>query len=531
MDSNSEVVYEEFNKKWKIISKLILGEELGELIDFKKWLVGTSRTAFVHKSNFSGKPVHLVLQYYPDNAKFASIEEIDLNKKYEPLDINEIKDIDSIAEAVQERVVYTGNMHLGECKYLSESTDVVSSSYIYSSAQVAYSKWIAYSYNLEYCEYLFGCQNIGTKSSHAIRSTATDAQIRCLETHTSSNCYDCYYGNSLYNCNNCMFSFGLRNSSYKVGNLQLNQEEYGKLKKKLLAEIIDELKRKKSIPQLENFFVAVQPNLEKGKEIIPKSSSPEPTNQEMIEDAFRTTTKIVLGKALSGLDRYGAWLKRYSRDMRVRNSVLSGERLLIPDYSNLYNYPENRLVNLQEIISIGKNITIDKNRLGDLSLKTVGEIINDVAFFSGVENFGVLKNNIESEINVTCQNFYKSILNLYSKFGAFNFHAFECEYLFGTYSLRKCKFSIRCYMSADLTRCFEVDSSRNCSDCYFCHNCENLRESMFCFNVKNLSYAIGNVELPKEKYMELKKKILGEIVSELEGTNDLGMNIFNLVKK
>ena len=374
-------IYEEFNKKWKTVSKLVLGEEVGELADFEKWLMGTSRAALERKSTISGKSVRFVLPYYSDSAKFASLDEVDLLKKFDPLDINEIKDLDSIIEAVKERVIYTGSVHLGECKFLSESTDIVSSSYVYKSAQVAYSKWIAYGYNMENCEYLFGCQNTGYGTQFSIKCSGADTQVRCLQNHSTSKCQDCYFSNSLIGAKNCLFSFGLRNAAYCVGNLQLSPEEYARIKKKLLEDVVDDLKRKKTLPELEDFFVSFEPNLTKGRAILSKPKEPEKLDKEIIEDAFRKTTKIVFGKELSGLDRYGSWLKQHTRDLKICKSVLSGARIIVPDYSNLYHYPENRFVTEDEILLVGKNLAIEKEKLAGFSLKTAGEIVNNVAFF------------------------------------------------------------------------------------------------------------------------------------------------------
>lgn len=527
---DSDMVYKEFNRKWKTISRIIFGDEVGELSDFKKWLIGKNRTAFEYNSSASDRKVRFILPY-SDSTRVASLEEINFNKKFEPLNIDEIKDIDELVEAVKERIIYAGNTYLGESKNLSESTDVVSSSYVYGSCQVSYSKWIAYCYNLEYCDNLFGCQNIGTGSSYSIRTIAADTMVRCLEVYSSTTCQDCYYSISMVNCKNCMFCFGLRNASYRIGNLQLTPEAYSKIKKKLLEEIIDLLKRKKSLPQLEDLFISLKPDLSMAKKIAKRSVTPEKYDKHIIENAFKTTTKIIFGKEIFGLDRYGPWLKEHIRNQKICSSVLSGEKMIVPDYANCYNYPENRLVTQQEILAIGESLAIVKEKIDDFSFKNAGESVNPIAFFNSTENSGVLRNNIESEINIASQNFYKSTLNLQSKYGAYNFYVLESEHVFGCHSLRKSTFSIRCYLSANLTRCFEVDSSRSCSDCYFCHNCENVRESMFCFNAKNLTCAIGNVELPKEKYLEIKKIILEEISKTLERNGKLERSIFDLNRK
>ncbi|MFH0817693.1 MAG: hypothetical protein V1909_03600, partial [Candidatus Micrarchaeota archaeon] len=85
-----------------------------------------------------------------------------------------------------------------------------------------------------------------------------------------------------------------------------------------------------------------------------------------------------------------------------------------------------------------------------------------------------------------------------------------------------------CYNSVKLTRCFEMDSCRSCSDSYFSHNCEGLSNCMFCFNAKSLRYAIGNVEVGREQYMKIKKRVLDEIVKKLEKDKNLDLDIYNI---
>ena len=51
---------------------------------------------------------------------------------------------------------------------------------------------------------------------------------------------------------------------------------------------------------------------------------------------------------------------------------------------------------------------------------------------------------------------------------------------------------------------------------------------MFCFNAKNLKHAIGNTELPREKYLAIKARVLSELNAELSKTNSIALSIFNL---
>jgi hypothetical protein len=79
-------------------------------------------------------------------------------------------------------------------------------------------------------------------------------------------------------------------------------------------------------------------------------------------------------------------------------------------------------------------------------------------------------------------------------------------------------------------RCFEVNDSNSCTDCYFCHNCEDLKNCMFCFNTKAKRYAIGNVEVGREAYMKIRKLLQEQVADELEKTKSLRHDIYNIGK-
>ena len=57
---------------------------------------------------------------------------------------------------------------------------------------------------------------------------------------------------------------------------------------------------------------------------------------------------------------------------------------------------------------------------------------------------------------------------------------------------------------------------------------ENVHDSMFCFNTKNKRYAVGNVEIGREKYAEIKALVLAQLNLELSKTDSIALSIFNL---
>ena len=105
--------YAALDKAWRSTCKVLFGEEVGELAPFAPWLREYTYSTRPERSSISGKPVTITMDDYSPNAQFISLEETDYQKKFEPLPLDDMKDIDSLVEAAGERLVYTGNSVLG----------------------------------------------------------------------------------------------------------------------------------------------------------------------------------------------------------------------------------------------------------------------------------------------------------------------------------------------------------------------------------------------------------------------------------
>src|SRR3989344_4837588 len=110
----------EIEKAFQTTFKLIFGECNLKLDDLADYLYRWHYPVIKRKSAVSGKDVLVSSDFYREDAKFISNEEIDFGKKSEPLGINEVKDLDSIIEAIRERdlVYYSGNKNFGNSSNL-----------------------------------------------------------------------------------------------------------------------------------------------------------------------------------------------------------------------------------------------------------------------------------------------------------------------------------------------------------------------------------------------------------------------------
>ncbi|MFH1470839.1 MAG: hypothetical protein ABIF01_03760 [Candidatus Micrarchaeota archaeon] len=522
MDSLQRVL----DKRWRNTCKVVFGEDAGPLSEYEVWLRGLIQTPKYRKSSVSGKEIAYSTFEYQDGSKWIGFDEVNFNKKFEPLSINDMKDIDSLAESIQERVLYAGNIILGNSAYVEKSSNISDSFYMYETGILTDCKYLAYCNFGRQNEDLFGTHAPG-ESSFCIRCTQTVRLKRGFEAWNCINSSDCYYSYNLIDCNECFFCFNLKNRRHSIGNLGLERTKYLGIKRKLLSEITQELKSKKRLPSLLELVGRSRERMP-GVELSSEESNEE-SNREPMERAFSNTTGLVLGKQLKGIEEYSAWLKKHTRTIKEYNSAISGKRILsIPIILSVPPIPEERTITLSEGAKFGELASLGKEDVEAISMSNVHEKIGRIAYFVVDALVGENSNLIDCTYCLSSVNCYRSSAPVYSKNCGYTFWPRTCSDLFGCDSMLDSSFSINCYFSVKLTRCLEMDACRDCSDSYFSHNCENVRDSMFCFNSKNLRRAVGNVELPRDKYESVKSSLLSQISEELGRTGDFGWDIYNI---
>lgn len=245
-----------------------------------------------------------------------------------------------------------------------------------------------------------------------------------------------------------------------------------------------------------------------------------------IEKAFESVTNLLFGKKISNLHQYEEWLTQdlAASIQTIKSKSETPVHVIQVDFLRLM---ERNLVGIDEAMELGKN-AITKDKVNALNLGNASSLLSKIKTTSCEVVYG---KNIDSEKCVCygpTQHCYQSALCWFCKKVAYSYATRTSEYLFGCSNVVDCSFCIKCYNSAKLTRCFEVSDSNSCTDCYFSHNCENLQNCMFCFNLKAKRYCIGNIEVGKEKYLEIKKRIMDQIAAELEKTRKLRYIIYNV---
>ena len=245
-----------------------------------------------------------------------------------------------------------------------------------------------------------------------------------------------------------------------------------------------------------------------------------------VEAAWQSATQVIFGKSLGKLGHYEAWLTANVPQTIIEKSVASGKDVYIPNFV-FYEATRKQSMKMDESLEWGKRrLGIDEVR--SMSLGNASRLLGEIRYFSPELEYGTNISMEECGIYYNSAYCFRSNSIVATKYCAFSMWPRNCEHIFGCAWIFSCSFCIKCYHSESLTRCFEVSNSTSCADSYFCHNCENVRDSMFCFNAKNLRHAVGNVEYPHEKYLALKRRILGEMCAKLEKDKKLKWSIYNI---
>ncbi|MFH1393392.1 MAG: hypothetical protein ABII71_03840 [Candidatus Micrarchaeota archaeon] len=239
----------DINHSWKATCRILLGDEIGDIDDYQDYLLQYVSNGKNVQSSISGKDVIVPANGSYGSAKFISNDEREkyaaLTGKFE-LNLDEIKDIDSITDALKERIYYSGNVVLGNSKDVGLSNRISNSTSVYRSEGLSDSKHSGYCCMVRYADHAFGCST-GGDCKFSIKAFEVYKTMRCMETLRVYTSSDCYYSSNLESCSDCMFSFNQRNSRNMIGNLQLPPERYAAIKAKLVGDFRENLRAKKKV--------------------------------------------------------------------------------------------------------------------------------------------------------------------------------------------------------------------------------------------------------------------------------------------
>ena len=227
-----------------------------------------------------------------------------------------------------------------------------------------------------------------------------------------------------------------------------------------------------------------------------------------LERAFSAAARILFGREIGALPEFGEYLIEMLDPPTVGKSSISGKAVHL---SREHYCGRAKFADALEIA--GKEGKIGAAEAMDLDslLAAIGEEFH----YCGNKNLGLCDSVVESDMCSDSSGILSSQNVIASKNVAYCNGVRESESVFGGTLHGEVSFAMRCGSLFYSKRCFEAYLSSSCTDLFFCFNCRNCSDCLFCFNQAGKRNCVGNVELPREEYLGVKKSVLGFVAGEL----------------
>lgn len=235
-----------------------------------------------------------------------------------------------------------------------------------------------------------------------------------------------------------------------------------------------------------------------------------------LERAWNGTCKVLFGQEIGSYRDYSGWLAEMVDPPAVRKSCVSGREVLhsAKDYS-----PRVPSISLDEVDFHKKFPPLGTNEIKDI--EGISQAIRERVHYAGniilgnsrfVERASNVSDSFYVQDSTVCGN---------SKYMAYCTLTRMDSYGFGGNAFSQCDFCLKCHELTRVKRSLELWMSQDCEDCYYSHGLKNCSSCFFSFNLHNKRNAVGNLELPPDKYRETRSALLSQMVDELKGKKRL----------
>ena len=230
-----------------------------------------------------------------------------------------------------------------------------------------------------------------------------------------------------------------------------------------------------------------------------------------LDDSFKSTCRVLFGTEVGALEGFRPYLLGMVDSPALAASALSGKTVHL---SRPYYSKSARFVDVSEASTPAGAGVLSINDIKDID--SALSALSEKMAYCGNKNLG---RSMEITASDMCQDsmYVLSSQNVIeSKHVAYCNGIRQSENTYGCQLGGEVGFSMHSQVFFYSRRCFDAYLCVKSSDLYSCFNCKNSFDAMFCFNQNSARNAIGNLQLPKEKYLKLKKKLLAEIAAELQ---------------
>jgi len=222
-----------------------------------------------------------------------------------------------------------------------------------------------------------------------------------------------------------------------------------------------------------------------------------------IGDGFSACCRVLFGREIGELAEFKPYLAEMVDRPMAAKSAISGKEIHL---SRQHYAKTAKFASLDEIAASNEAISINEIKDIDSVLSALPEKFH----YTANKNLGQCIGVEESDACNDSADVLSSLNVLSSKQVAYSNGVRASEAIFGCMLCGEVSHSVRSQMAFYSRRLFESYMSMKCSDLAYCFNMRASSSCMFCFNQASAMHCIGNLKLGKEKYAQLRGKLMGE---------------------
>lgn len=241
-----------------------------------------------------------------------------------------------------------------------------------------------------------------------------------------------------------------------------------------------------------------------------------------INASFKSTCRVLFGQPIGELAEFAPYLSAMVDQPQHAASALSGKKVYL---SRPYS-KSAKFIDVNEATSKPSALSINDIKDIDGVLSALPEKL----FYCGNKNLGTSMEVIESDMCNDSLDILSSQNIISSKHVAYSNGVRQSEGIFGCQLGGEVQFSMHSQVFFFSQRCFDAYLCFHSSGLYCSFNCRNCTDAMFSFNQSSKRHMIGNLELPKGKYLPLKHKLTEEIAGILKAKKSFPA-VFDILKK
>ncbi len=179
----------------------------------------------------------------PHERMVTEDEAFETAKRHIEIPVSKDAAIEAILARLSPIAFYNVDYDTGENRNMSETPMKYHSTDCFRVGDATYSKKCGYCTHVQRCEGVFGSSILMIDSTFSLRCHDCVKVNASMDMDSCKNCHRCMFCHNCEGLSDCLFCFNTKNKSYAVGNVEVGRENYLKIRKMVVDEVLQRIEK------------------------------------------------------------------------------------------------------------------------------------------------------------------------------------------------------------------------------------------------------------------------------------------------